>query len=43
MTPKEKLAYWLAQPPSEQRDYWIAAMNRIVPGSEQATTEGASA
>jgi hypothetical protein len=30
MTPEEKLAYWLRQPPSERRDYMIAAMRRIL-------------
>lgn len=35
MTPEEKLRYWLAQPSSEERDYWIAAMNRILNGGSK--------
>lgn len=30
MTTEEKLAYWQAQPSSEERTYWINAMNRIL-------------
>lgn len=38
MTPEEKLAYWLSQPPSDERDYMIAAMNRILGQTDQKRT-----
>jgi hypothetical protein len=39
MTPGEKLAWWRGQPPSEERDYMIAAMRRVLGQTDQAGTQ----